>query len=401
MQFDWLKIFLYLWVFGIIPWEIYAQNLSYPEEYHVVYNLSDDWQVYDENYGAYVPYIAKRHKNSKAMSFWLDLEQFQGDKLVFLAYEGNYLMINNTLCKQFNRQGWHALDIDSLGNIYKDKHIFCSFYDELPRLPLPGLFIAHLKTSSINKQEETEVRNNLFQAKSRKRTNFKYFITLQILLLMLFYTTTLNYHPKSLKGYFNWRSSLSRVSRIDSNLIYKNINGVTLLILTGHALIIALVYEILFGNTQNVQQEYTMVSGYTGYLQKFVWIMILIVMKYIFTTSLGLVLNMEKGLSQVHFFEYFRLSMLFYSILAIVVVFFNISFPSMDIQRIIVWVILLFHLIQAFLVSFYVLKQIRYTSLYLFYYLCITELIPLMVGIKFLLFSDLLTQNTLSSILYE
>lgn len=360
------------------------KKIIYSDQHYQVYPLSDDWQVYDENYGAHVPYIENRHKNSKTMSFWLDLKRFEGFEVVFYAYEGIYLMINNNLCKQINREGWQSLKVDSLREIYSGDQIFFTVYDKLPRLPLPALFIGYPK-ETLSKIQEYNPSQVSFP-KTARSSVFKYFITLQMLLLGLFYTSIFNYQPRALKGYFDWRSSLSRVSHIDPGLISKSLSGTSLLLLGGQALVLAFVFEVLWKNNPSIPEEYNLLLGYSSYLQSFLWIILLIALKYLILSFLGIILNIDKGVIQVHFFEYFRLSGLFYGFLAIILIFLNISFTAQNFHTALGLSVLFFHIIQAFLVSFYVLKQIRYKSLYLFYYLCITELVPLMVGMKFLLF---------------
>lgn len=361
--------------------------------YAVIYELADDWQVYDEKYQSYVPYVQERHQESKAMSFWLDVETYRNYYLTFYAYKNTYLFINQKLYKKFVKDQWIFLLIKDLDVKNNTGLLFCTFYDEYQRLPLPSLFVGMKQKEKIIESKKLKTPSLLENSK-RFIHSPKYFVITIGLFVLLIYTIIINYSRKTFFSFYSLRSSISSLSRKDTNLINKPMNGVNLVFLLGFASLLSFFYVLSQVSTSpnfglgELSTDYLFFNLFMRYLFYFGIAIALIFFKYIIINFFGLLLSIEKQALNVHFFEYMRLSMLFYSGALILPLFIFISQNHLLVSfyEFYTYVILVFQVIQLFLVSFYLIKQIQFISLYLFYYLCITELTPLLIGIKLLLF---------------
>lgn len=364
----------------------------FPENYAMIYDLANDWQVYDEKYQSYVPYIAERHKTPKTISVWLDLEKYKNYQLILAVQKESYLFINQNLCEYYKKDSWKVINMDSLRKQYKKDKIFLTLYDEKQQLPLKSIFIGLLLDEVVkNNKESVQNKTQLDRTPLIKKP--KDFVIIIFLSLISFFAFLWNYNNKALLSFYSLRSSLSSLSRKDNLLISKPLTGINLLFLVFHAFCLSYFYVLSSFSLDYTTPQTIPVAPVTSQLLLsfslyFSIYLGLLLLKLAGVFFFGILLGIEKETSQVHFFEYIRLSMNFYTAAIIFPVFIFVSeeyFLSSFFEYF-KYVILIFHCLQVALVSFFVSKQVQYKNLYLFYYLCSTELTPLFIGIKILLF---------------
>jgi hypothetical protein len=367
-----------------------SQDINPPKNYTRIKNLIDTWLVYDNKYQGHIPYISGRHQHPKAMSFWLDLPQYTRYELLLYSFPNTYLLVNNTLCRKITHKGWLILRLDSLQKIHGKQPLFCTIYDNEQRLPLAAIFVGvrhqyHLNNTQNTSQAVTLDRRN--RADDYKDT---------VILLMLFvvgvYAGLWNYNHKLLSNFFSRYSSLSIASKKDMLLINKPLGTINLLFLGGHSLVVALFYLLMSLLTPRQSPSY-FTSDFLlpdGVLYSYAYLTLTIfgifILKYLFVTFFGNLLNVLQNSQQTHFFEYIRLSGIFYTGSCLITMFFFISYPKFYtvFYEFYSYLIFLFHVLQAIVMCIYVYKQTEMRNLYLFYYLCITEATPLLIGIKLL-----------------
>lgn len=361
-----------------------------------IYDLEDEWQVYDTKYNSYVPYIKDRHVDSKTASFWLNLKKYHGYKLTFYSPKDVFVFINKQLCKEIKKAGWVTFKIDSLQTVFnKDKKLFFTFYDRGYRLPLKSVYVGYFKEEFTNTKKSKKQVSKI-QERERHISGVGEFLTIVGALILGIFTLLLNFYPKTFLSYYSFRSSVSSLSRKDISLISKPFNAINLLFLGLHALIISLFFMlaqkditgILNVSFKLVNTNYDFLSLLINYALFFAIVFGLIFLKYILLKVFGILLSLEK-IEYTHFYEYMRLSKLFYTIAVIFPVFMLVSAEEYigDLNKFFIYFVIGFHFLQTILVSFYVNKRVQFKNLYLFYYLCSTELTPLLIGIKLLLFN--------------
>lgn len=360
--------------------------------YFRVLDLKNQWQVYDNEYEAYVPYIQERHRQTNVSSVWVDLDTYRSYFLIFYAYQGTYLFINNELAKHIQKDTWVRINLDSLAKRSKKKKIFCTFYDKQYRLPFSEIFIGGNLDQAPENQGDVNENLAILEMFERKGEYPRYFTIAGFVALLSLYTWVLNSYSKSFSSFYSLRSSLSNMSRIDENLINKPLSVVNLVFLSKIALVIAFIYILIHLSAEGGVQlpGFAVQKNFMGALAywflAFLFFLSLGILKYILSSVFGALLNINKVTVHMHFFEYIRLSMIFYSTVIVFPVFIHVTQPFVlgTFIRYFTYLIVSFHIIQSFLVSFFVIQQTHDRSLYLFYYLCITELMPLLVGIKLL-----------------
>lgn len=366
------------------------------ERFLKIYDLEDGWQVYDTKYNAYVPYIEERHSNSKTASFWLDTKKYKGLELTFYSPNDVFVFINKQLCKEIKKAGWVTLKIDSLNRVYKGKSkLFFTFYDRGYRLPLKSVYVGYFKRE-ITSANKVKKETNIIQEKRHGLSGVKDFVIIVGVVIFGIFTLLWNFHPKTFSSYYSFRSSVSSLSRKDITLINKPFNIINMLFLATHALTVSLFYilaqkditGIINVSFKLIDTNFDFLSLLINYAAFFAIVFGLIFLKYILLKVFGILLSLEK-IEYTHFYEYMRLSKLFYTIAVICPIFMLISKDEykLDLDSFFIYIVIGFHFLQTILVSFYVNKRVQFKNLYLFYYLCSTELTPLLIGIKLLLFN--------------
>ncbi len=387
-----------VWILGLLLGlcaNTYAKQ-NFQDGFLKIYDLEDEWQVYDTKYNSYVPYIEDRHVDSKTASFWLDTQKYKGYSLTLYSPKDVFIFINKKLCKEVTQEGWITFSIDSLQQAFdQKKKLFFTFYDRGYRLPLKSVHIGYFKEDFIT-TKKTKKQESKIQEKSRYLSGVKDFMIIIGGVLLGVFTLLWNFHPKTFLSYYSFRSSVSSLSRKDISLISKPFNAINLLFLALHALVISLFFMlaqkdvtgILNVSFKLVNANYDFVSLLANYALFFAIVFGLIFLKYILLKVFGILLSLEK-IEYTHFYEYMRLSKLFYTIAVIFPVFMLISAEEYitELNKYFIYFVIGFHFVQTMLVSFYVNKRVQFKNLYLFYYLCSTELTPLLIGIKLLLFN--------------
>jgi len=400
MKYMFLRVIMCLWLFRLIlllssESSVVAQTkkVDFPEEYLLSYTLGDDWQVYDEKYKEYVPYIPLRHGNSKSMGLWIEPSSFAHQDVVLYSLPDTYLFINQRLAAYYPVEGWASYSLDSLGQIYGTKPFFCTLYDDTQRLPIPQIFIGFRQVKTQKAENKIKIAPD-FPIIERISQNYKYVLIFSFLMGLAGYTLLLNYSPKSFWSYFSFRSSLSSLAQKDNNLINKPVNNFNLIFVFVLSIWLSIYFETFFGLTDRV----SLYSGQSIWFRNPWMLQVLLILglnslfflKYAGLTFFGLLLNIPKTTIRIHFFEYLRTLCLYYTFAGLGIITLVGGFEYLlghSFIQVMLYLTLIFHIIQSFGIVYLIIKQLTFKSLYLFYYLCIAELVPILIGAKLLVFN--------------
>ena len=108
--------------------ELTAQGIGPNKLYYLVHDCRDDWQVFDEKYKAYVPYVQERHESYSSFSLFFDIENYKNYKILYQSSKENVLFIDAALQRKMPTNAWVVIDIDSLERAYGKTKLFLTFY---------------------------------------------------------------------------------------------------------------------------------------------------------------------------------------------------------------------------------------------------------------------------------
>jgi len=378
-----------------------GEQRAYVEKtYFVVHEFQYDWQVYDRKYTAYVPYLREKHDNVSSASIPVDLNAYQGYEFVFYTDQEVYVFVNAALHKRFNAGSWMVFPMDSLRAICQNtlpqkagrgsSHIFLTFYSPSGALPLQTGLIGHRKDVQAKISSKAVP---ILTVLPKHTSVFNYFLIIVCLFILASYAFLYNLHPVAFNRFYSIKSLFAGSYRDGVPPVGKPLNGINLLFLLNHSFLLALLYmmiregsrRLFFSDqvlrTQENLLDYLFNFGVIGFL-----IFVLLIFKYAGTYVLGSLFRLDKVVD-VHFFDFIHYSKVFYTLLVPVLVLIFTSYPSWidRVEGLCIVVIIGFALLRILLISFRLNKLVPHRNLYLFSYLCVTELVPLLTGIKLLL----------------
>lgn len=374
----------------MLPVKAMASGLDIQSPYyHKIKNLVEEWKIYSEEDNALVPYIESINARTSNIHLLLSPEIYKNNGL-FLKCNSNFtVFLNNKLI--YNTKGHRQIvfSIDSLAEIYGQSDFLISVYTP------DG--IKDLETSIVSYSDKNptlmESLDHLFIFK-RDNGPIWDFMRLGILILLILYVVLINIDIRVFSDYYNIIHSFVRSTADEFTNRTRNISRLDLVYVV--VLSAVLSFLIVVATDQFPSDPVPVVSHSTGHL--FVsWLWILFVMiAWILLRFLIISLSSDlfkmRSVGTIHTFEYLRITN-FYGLsvfLMMVILLFIFPVDPGIFSYIIFYSAILISVLRAFLLYLKFLKSTDYTKLYLFSYLCIAELLPVIIGLKILLSSNLL-----------
>ncbi len=368
------------------------------ERYYPVHNFREEFLVYDATTKAYIPYIDEFHADQTALSVFIDLESNRNYTLLLRTEQDSYLFINAALKRKLQAGQWQVLRLDSLYRAYHRParpdapaprtELFLTLYGP-PGVQGKQVLIGQPISTT---QKAVVLRDDNLSVRPRIRSVYTNFLGAGLLFLLATHALLYALYPRAFRRIFNVRDLLSLRSDEDSFLVNRPISSANVLFVGNLGLVIA--YLIVFLQSRNID---VMAPGWlfageqpVGWLVgEFIGLgvaaFIALLGKYLLLEVIGGLYKLHD-IVNIHFFKALQSSALFFTGLTLLlsVIVYNTSAADW-VPELLLPLLLLFYL--ARLGWFYVVirSQESIKNLYLFSYLCIVELIPLIIGLRFAL----------------
>ncbi len=357
-------------------------------QYYPVHDLSQDFEVYDEAARAYVPYIVEQHADKTALSAYVDMESNRHYQLLISTRQDGYLFVNAALKRKLRAGTWQVLSIDSLFRQYRQPQIFLTLYGA-PGFDERQLFIGYPKSAT---QKAVVLRDDSLGLRPRPLSAYVNFLGLGLLFLLATHAFLFSMHQRAFRRFYNLRDLLSLRAQEESFLINRPLSGTNILFTINLSFVLA--YLILLVQSRNIdvfasqllvsgEQKLGVLAGEFFVLSSVAFL--LLMGKYVLLEVLGGLYKLQEIIN-VHFFKVLQSSLLFFTAMTLLLAAVAYNIPAAT------WLpgtllIPLAGFYTARLVLLYLTIRSRESikNLYLFSYLCIVELIPLIIGLRFAL----------------
>jgi hypothetical protein len=359
--------------------------------YQVVQNLEEQWLVYDKDYKGYVPFLKEMHGTPAALYLELNLDSYRGYILQITNTQEAYMFIQAQLYKHITPHQQVMLNIDSLRTIHQKPVVLISLYNQSGHTVIP--VVAMVRKVSVSAENILAQEADITPLKPVNRSGLGNFIILSAMLIVSLYAFLWNHHPKAFNNYYNLKHLFALSFKEDTVFISRPLSRISLLFMFAHSMLLSFLYIIIQKSSGELALNDRYLQSAVSFFELFAYFFIatsivfgLIIGKYIFISLLGNLFNLSKVV-HMHFFEYLLYSRLFYTIIVAGVFVVYISYPTLLPQAIeeIIFIIIVFNFIRLFIINFALNKLTSVKNLYLFSYLCATELTPLLIGIKVLI----------------
>jgi hypothetical protein len=368
-----------------------AAKINPPSQFFPVYNYQDDWLVYSEQYKNYVPFSQGINEGTRFASLYIDLVKNRRYSLLVHSESESYLFLEGALQNRIAAGKWQELNLDSLHRLYRKDELLLTIYGS------PG--IADKTVIICNKKKQTDSesvapsRSGFINIKPVSFTPFGTFAGIALLIILIMNAWIFNLNPLSFIRLINPieffnndpRDQLSKINKPYSNtviffvMISSMMMGFTVIYLSANRINLFSVSTILSekANTLQILGDFCILS---------LIFFLLIYAKYIFMVLAGNMLNLDKQVDII-FIKIVQSSYLFYAFVFLVIFgLYSNHINWLEASRPYVLLPFLFFYVARFIALYVVAKPAgSLINLYLFSYLCVIEIIPLIVSMKFAL----------------
>lgn len=368
-----------------------APKESPPEQFSSIYNYQNDWLVYNSQYKNYVPFSQGIDEGSRYASIYVDLIKNRNYYLLLKTDTENYLFVEGALQKEIPAEKWIRISVDSLYRIYKRDEILLTIYGS------PGIEGKNLVLCNERKRNEAGIiesaTSSLINIKPISFSPFGNFAVLSMLLILIVNAWIFNANPLAFIRLINPLELVNNDPRDQLSKINKPYSSGIVFFVVIVSMLTSFILLFLSSNKINIFSVNVILSDKSNTLELLGDFFILSTIfflifycKYVFMVMAGNMLNLDK-LVDILFIKIVQSAYLFYA--AIFLLSFMMTFNGAawmtSVRPFVLIPFLIFYIIR-FLTLYVVTKPVgSFINLYLFSYLCVIEIIPLIIGIKFAL----------------
>jgi hypothetical protein len=368
----------------IILFIVFGRAYSAADNLVLINDLRDDWLIFDSKHYAYVPFVGTSLESTPSLSFPLNMERYKHYKLFVLAPSGTSVFFNQQLIAYEGTGEGLLFDVDSLRENYASEMLLVTLYN--PGFNDEGQVV----TSIVRIQNQEYIHPTALadpaQLLRRSTSAFSDFFVFGIIILLTLYAIIVNAFNKKLLGFYNLGRAFSFNFREEATFKGKIFDSANLPILIVHSFLISFVAITVIMSMDTTKLA---INNFRGALAHWALlalaVFVLFILKYWLLAMVGSLFKLP--LVNRHYLEYIRLSKIFFAILFLlfVLLYMGFNFDIHQISPIILKVLVLFFILRVFILYFKFIRSSSFNNLYLFSYLCSTEVLPMVVGLKILL----------------
>ncbi len=382
-------IFIRILFLFFIPLFSFGSFTGPSDRYNLVHDFRNEWQIYEPGLRQYIPYVREQHFDYKAHTVVLNTGDYPSTTLLIRSRnENDFLFINGAMVQAVPKDKWLTFNTSDLKKKYQTRELSITLFgSENAAQKSVQLAYPARKNASVSK-EESEVSINL-----KPRNNMPYrstFVVMFIVTLILSSFLSSSY-PRAFQRFYNLKDMMSFLVREQSFLINKPLNRTNMLFVILLSVITAFLYIIVQSKGINlIDNRFIFQDGQTfgllmsHFLKLGILFFILYICKFFLINTTGRLFNLDKVVD-IHFFKLIQITLYFFTLLLIVllVLFNTYLFSETIVEKYFMVILAVFYSFRTIVIYFTINRTINVQSLYLISYLCIVEILPIIVGLRF------------------
>jgi hypothetical protein len=353
-----------------------------------VHDFQDDWVVYDTRQKANVPFVVEQHQNVTSHTLNIDIEANRNYTLLIFSRDNNFLFVDGALKQRLPANEWLKMNIDSLFSITKKNEIAITIFGS-DNIEDKKVLIGYDKKAAV--KTNNSIIENLLIAKPRLFNSSNNIIIIIGVFLVILFTILFNSYSKQLNTFYSPGNLFTFLVREQSFGLNTPFSPQTFLFIIFLSFLMAVLGTVLheknrffsFGGAF-LQQGDTLIVFLFNYLKISFLALLSLIVRYMLITLVGTVFKVDK-IADVHFSKGIQASLIFYTFLTPFVAMFILNFPHIELNwALIVNICIGFYVLRAFIAFRTIERSLPVKNLYLFSYLCIVEILPILLGIRYL-----------------
>ncbi len=386
--FSILFLLLFIGAFGS---PVRAVNEVGPDNrYYLVHDFSYDWLVYSPQYKNFVPYSKGLNESDLSVSLLVDLLKNRRYDLLITSSRENYLFIEGALQKKIEPDTWLTLKVDSLYRVYGKEELLITLYGSAG-IEFKTVLLGHAKKIVYTAAQPESKTISLINIKPIETSAFNDFSIVLILFLLLLALFAYSSTPSIFRRFLSLNDFVDVSERND---LYRFSRPYTRVMLF-NALIVSASMGYLVLYVTNIEPDLLDTRGFLSEGDKFYGILLdeikltfifisLFFLKYILMGIVAGVLNIERVVN-THYIKALQVSFVFYGLVTLTFFALSLHQPTwlQSTLPYLLYFFIFYYLLRFGLMYIFTNNSGQLINLYLFSYLCVIELIPLIIGVKF------------------
>ncbi len=344
-------------------------------------DLRLNWVFYSEDEQVMLPFLDNSDEDPVAIHLSMENEYAKDAYLLIDTPSKTSLFINNRFLKYYEDPAAIYLRLDSLRNKFREEKLNLSLYRK-ESFEKP----ANARIGFIHRTFESTV--NVNPIAERDLDNTSDYLQLIILAIFTFFVVLHTLFPSDLMDALSL-STLITFRYTDTTFTkYRSITKTQILVIVYQAALLSGTAIIFFHYYHNPLGDvfFLRINPILGWLVVFAIVLVLIFLKLVLISIISILFGLSDSIN-FYFLEFLRMSMIFYSILFVVISYLviNLNYLLITILESFMIIVIIFNIIRFLILFFKFRRTVTIKSLHLFSYLCTTEMIPIILGLKFFL----------------
>ncbi len=406
--------FFILFFTGFLSIQNSVMALPVVQSSSIYQTLTEKWVVYDEDLESYVPYLPTVHSQYRALHLIFDFNKNLAD------YQNNYLGValpkdaklfwNTHFSSIVTEKEYIEISFDSLINLYSDKEKYRNFngflmltvYQEKPQNQILEPYSAYILTQKNSFTKEKTIEKAAINPKTAKKPNSPipdWILMINWFMIGIVVVFSVSIYPLIGKEAFgeSWSYFFRPAKTFKRTELLPQIGYVIYFSLVMGFVWIFYNYVELYGTTTNSYFliKNSIFSFILSWLYAAFWCLCIAAFRLFWIQLLGKLFFKNSQISEQHTQALILGNTFMMGVIFTITVLFSFlidSFyvPSLDSNEssFLYYFVLLVAfsiLTHSLLVSYYLFTRTNTSKLYLFSYLCATEIIPLLIVSKWIM----------------
>jgi hypothetical protein len=354
------------------------------DDYEIIKDLGREWiTVDDENH--YVPFIDEGMAEVPVAGILLDLARYGGNELLICMPGNSSVLIEQQIVAYRIDESCLSLPVDELRGDYDKDRLLVSVYQPDRDFEEIGFWVVRAKSSLAGQKVNASLR--------RADSPLADFFTLGLMIILLFYAILVHQYPRVSRNLYSLGQAFSTKVREEQGRV-RLINEAHLMFLIQHCLLLAYLLIMLYALTDTIRIELPFINlepaTFGGYMLLWAQMALLVFgtiwLKYIIIMIFGSMFGLRQ-LRYLHMLDYMRISLIYSAFLfaLLIITFAGIGMYQTGYFRGLVYVFLVLSAIRVIVLYVRLFSRGSFRNVYLFSYICIAEIVPLLVGIELLI----------------
>jgi len=366
---------------------LYGKADKLPEElrsgFQVIKDLNREWVTVGED-NRYIPYIDKSMASVPIVGISLDLSRYSSNQLIVCMPANSALLVEKKISSFHQEVTCARLNIDSLRQIHGKASLFISVYQPQRNFEQIGMWV-------VQELSGTQVLSANAISK-RSQGLLDDFFAIGIVFILILYAVVINQYPKIFSNLFSLSRVFSLRAREDNSRI-RLVNEAHIVFLVQHCFLLAFLFIIFVSTTDTIDVELPYIDFYPvtfgGYA--FLWAKLALVMfgviwaKYVLIMIFGSLFRLRQ-LRHLHMLDYMRMSLVYGAILfaLLILVFAGLGYYQSTYFDVLIYLFVALSGLRVIVLYFRLFSSASFRNMYLVSYLCVAEVIPLLIGLEVL-----------------